>query len=81
MDEAATPEGSRRIGLAHGSIADFGETAATPNLIAPDRAKKAGLVYLALGDWHGTKTIGANTWYAGTPEPTASIRRKAARPF
>ncbi len=69
MDEAATPEGSRRIGLAHGSIADFGETAATPNLIAPDRAKNAGLAYLALGDWHGTKAIGANTWYAGTPEP------------
>lgn len=69
MNEAATPEGSDRIGLAHGSIADFGETAVTPNLIAPDRAKKAGLAYLALGDWHGTKAIGACTWYAGTPEP------------
>lgn len=69
MDEAATPEGHRRIGLAHGSISDFGSTSATPNLIAPDRAKKAGLAYLALGDWHGTKSIGAETWYSGTPEP------------
>ena len=69
MDDAATPEGCRRVGLAHGSIADFGESAATPNLIAPDRAKKAGLAFLALGDWHGTKRIAPNTWYAGTPEP------------
>lgn len=69
MDDTSTPEGSRRIGLAHGSIADFGETEATSNLIAPDRAKKAGLAYLALGDWHGLKRIGADTWYAGTPEP------------
>ncbi len=69
MDEASTPEGCRRVGLAHGSIADFGETEATPNLIAPNRAKKAGLAYLALGDWHGTKKITPDTWYAGTPEP------------
>lgn len=69
MEEASTPEGCKRIGLAHGSIADFGETMPTPNLIAPDRAKKAGLSYLALGDWHGTKAISTNTWYAGTPEP------------
>jgi hypothetical protein len=69
MDTAATPEGCRRVGLAHGSIAEFGSSSPTPNLIAPDRAKKAGLGYLALGDWHGTKAIGADTWYAGTPEP------------
>ncbi len=69
MDGAATPEGRVRIGLAHGSIADFGSSSATPNRIAPDRAKKAGLAYLALGDWHGTKSIGPETWYAGTPEP------------
>ena len=69
MDAAQTPEGCRRIGLAHGSIADFGESTTTPNLIAPDRAKRAGLAYLALGDWHGTKAITADSWYAGTPEP------------
>ncbi len=69
MNEAATPEGSRRIGLAHGSIAEFGSSEKTPNLIAPDRAKKAELAYLALGDWHGAKAIGKSTWYSGTPEP------------
>ena len=69
MDSAPTPEGCRRIGLAHGSIAEFGSSAPTPNLIAPDRAKQAGLDYLALGDWHGTKRITPDTWYAGTPEP------------
>ena len=68
MDSAPTPEGCQRIGLAHGSIVEFGSSSATPNLIAPDRAKKAGLAYLALGDWHGTKAIGPDTWYAGTPE-------------
>lgn len=69
MDEASTPEGCCRIGLAHGSIADFGSSEPTPNLIAPDRAKRAGLAYMALGDWHGAKAIGPDTWYAGTPEP------------
>lgn len=69
MDEAATPEGAKRIGLAHGSITDFGETAPTANLIPPDRARRSGLTYLALGDWHGTRKIGEDTWYAGTPEP------------
>ena len=69
MEEAATPEGCRRVGLAHGSIAEFGSSDRTPNLIAPDRAKKAGLAYLALGDWHGAKAIGRETWYSGTPEP------------
>lgn len=69
MDEAVTPAGARRLGLAHGSITEFGTSMATPNLIAPDRAKRAGLTYLALGDWHGTKKIDGQTWYAGTPEP------------
>ena len=69
MDDAATPAGATRIGLAHGSIAEFGGNAPTPNLIDPARSKQAGLAYLALGDWHGTKKINPRTWYAGTPEP------------
>ncbi|MEZ5933007.1 MAG: DNA repair exonuclease [Alphaproteobacteria bacterium] len=69
MVQAATPEGSRRLGLAHGPIAEFGSSSIAHNLIAPDRAKTAGLDYLALGDWHGAKSIDARTWYAGTPEP------------
>jgi DNA repair exonuclease SbcCD nuclease subunit len=69
MDQAPTPEGTIRIGLAHGSISAFGSDAGTqPNLIDPARPEHAGLAYLALGDWHGTKRIGPRCWYAGTPE-------------
>ncbi|MCS6855029.1 MAG: metallophosphoesterase [Elioraea sp.] len=70
MDEAPTPEGAIRIGLGHGSIAGFGgEEGAEANPIAQDRARRAGLAYLALGDWHGRKRIDDRTWYCGTPEP------------
>ena len=69
MDRAATPEGTIRIGLAHGSISGFGSDARTqPNLIDPGRPEQAGLAYLALGDWHGAKRVGSRCWYAGTPE-------------
>ena len=69
MDRAPAPEGTIRIGLAHGSISAFGSDARTqPNLIEPTRPERAGLAYLALGDWHGTKRIGPRCWYAGTPE-------------
>jgi hypothetical protein len=40
----------------------------SPNPIAADRAGRAALDYLALGDWHGTRRIDARTWYSGTPE-------------
>jgi DNA repair exonuclease SbcCD nuclease subunit len=69
MDEVATPEGAVRIGMAHGSITSFGtDASSTHNLIAPDRAARAGLAYLALGDWHGAQAIGERCWYSGTPE-------------
>ncbi len=68
MDGTATPAGELRIGLAHGSVYDF-EGGGSSGTIDPARARKAGLVYLALGDWHGMKRISPNTWYAGTPEP------------
>jgi DNA repair exonuclease SbcCD nuclease subunit len=68
MDQASTP-GALRIGLAHGSITAFGSDAGSqPNLIDPARPARAGLAYLALGDWHGMKRIGARCWYSGTPE-------------
>ncbi|MEO0999631.1 MAG: metallophosphoesterase [Pseudomonadota bacterium] len=70
MDRAATPEGSLRIGLAHGSIQDFGERTPRPDIIAPDRDRRAGLDWLALGDWHGAQRIGERAAYAGTPERT-----------
>jgi DNA repair exonuclease SbcCD nuclease subunit len=70
LDSAGTPEGVIRLGLAHGSIRDFGNSEAGLRApLAPDRAAKAGLDYLALGDWHRAQEINARTWYAGTPEP------------
>jgi len=69
MDGAATPEGALRIGLAHGSARGFGaDASSTHNLIAPDRPARAGLGYLALGDWHGAQSLGERVWYSGTPE-------------
>lgn len=68
MDGAATGEGAIRIGLAHGAIQSFSEDAAASEVIAPDRARRAGLDYFALGDWHGTLEVDSRTHYSGTPE-------------
>ena len=69
MDTAVTPPGVARIGLAHGSVRGFGSDDTAALRLAPDRAKRAGLSYLALGDWHGVESVAQNTWYSGTPEP------------
>lgn len=68
MDRAATLEGALRIGLAHGAIQSFSEDGTGLDVIAPDRAARAGLDYLALGDWHGQMQINARSWYSGAPE-------------
>ena len=68
MVDMATPPGALRIGLAHGSITEFGAVGESANLIPPDRARSAGLDYLALGDWHGHLPVGDRTAYSGTPE-------------
>jgi DNA repair exonuclease SbcCD nuclease subunit len=68
FDTMETPGAGLRIGLAHGSIRDFGARGETKNQIAPDRAKRSALDYLALGDWHGMLKVNARTWYSGTPE-------------
>lgn len=68
IDGAATPEGAIRIGLAHGAIQGFSEDAVASDVIAPDRARRAGLAYLALGDWHGSLEVDSRTWYSGAPE-------------
>lgn len=68
FDAMETPGACLRIGVAHGSIRDFGSRGETKNQIASDRARRSALDYLALGDWHGTLRIDARTWYAGTPE-------------
>lgn len=69
MDGAATPDGAIRIGLAHGPIQSFSEEATATDVIAPDRARRAGLSYLALGDWHGPLEVDPRTRYSGAPEP------------
>lgn len=69
FDGAGTPAGLVRVGLAHGSVQGLlAQGIDSPNPIAADRAERAGLDYLALGDWHGTRQVDARTWYSGTPE-------------
>lgn len=69
MESAATPDGTLRIGVAHGAVQSFSEQGLAADVIAPDRARRAGLAYLALGDWHGALAIDARTHYCGSPEP------------
>ena len=63
-----TPDGSLRIGLAHGGIVTFGSEDDGAETIAPNRAIDACLDYLALGDWHGFMRVGERTFYSGSPE-------------
>jgi len=72
MDEVDVADDLIRVGLAHGTVTGFGsEDRDVPNYIAPDRPARAGLSYLALGDWHGQKQINDRCWYSGTPETDA----------
>jgi DNA repair exonuclease SbcCD nuclease subunit len=68
FNDMVTPAGAIRIGLAHGSITEFGGSSEATNLIPPDRWRTARLDYLALGDWHGHLLINERTAYSGTPE-------------
>ena len=76
MDDAATPAGALRIGLAHGSVTNFGSEGEATNPIDPGRPAKARLDYLALGDWHRTLQVGPAIWYAGTIEPDRAGRQE-----
>lgn len=68
FDSAATGE-ALRIGLAHGSVTSFDSSEeGGSSVIPPDRARRSGLRYLALGDWHGQISVGPDTWYSGAPE-------------
>lgn len=69
MNEAETPAGALRIGLAHGGTKTFGGDSPQQTVIAHDRARQARLDYLALGDWHGKVQVDERSWYSGTPEP------------
>ncbi len=69
FDAAETPQGTIRVGVAHGSVPEFLPGASeSPNPVAARRAEAAQLDYLALGDWHGTLKVDDRTWYSGTPE-------------
>lgn len=78
MDAAETPPGTLRIGLAHGPIQGFGEEDAPRDIVAPDRARRARLDYLALGDWHGRLAVAPNCHYPGTPEADSFKHDRAA---
>ncbi|GMG85436.1 DNA repair exonuclease [Paralimibaculum aggregatum] len=69
MDTAETPEGALRVGIAHGAVHEFDTGRVHSAAIAPDRPARAGLDYLALGDWHSALQVGPRVWYSGTPEP------------
>ena len=72
MDELSLPEEFTRVGIAHGTVVGFGsDDQNIPNHITPDRPARAGLSYLALGDWHGQRKINDRCWYSGTPETDA----------
>lgn len=78
MDGATTEAGAVRIGLAHGLVEGLRpEAEEAPNPIAADRAERARLDYLALGDRHGTLEAAPRSWYAGTPEPDGYRYREA----
>lgn len=69
FDKAETPAGHLRIGLSHGSVSNqLAAAIDSANPIAEDRAERARLDYLALGDWHGVFAVGDRTFYSGTPE-------------
>lgn len=72
---SSLPPGKPRIALAHGSTqmfssgwADEDEDSSGANLIDLGRMPDSEIDYIALGDWHGTKQVGAKAWYSGTPE-------------
>ena len=75
LDWSALDPNQARVVLAHGSIQGFTATdydAATEsgrNQLHTSRWDHDAYDYLALGDWHALKAVGAKGWYAGTPEP------------
>ncbi len=67
--DTATTGDALRVGIAHGSVTSFDSSEdGGSSIIPPDRARRAGLSYLALGDLHGQMSVRPETWYAGAPE-------------
>jgi len=72
------PPRKPRILLAHGSVHGFAATdldadddnpSSANNLLQLNEALLREIDYVALGDWHGLKSIHPKIWYSGTPEP------------
>jgi DNA repair exonuclease SbcCD nuclease subunit len=75
LEDVALPPDLPRIVLAHGTIQGFGSSQeddeggpTVANWIDLSRLPLDQLDYIALGDWHGTKQVGTQAWYSGTPE-------------
>ena len=68
MPDCSSPEGHLRLGLAHGGVMTFGSEDDDRETIPIDRARSAGLDYLALGDWHRLMKLNDRTFYSGSPE-------------
>nr|WP_222932212.1 DNA repair exonuclease [Allochromatium humboldtianum] len=81
----ALPDDRPRIVLAHGSVHGFGsadeeEGATTYNRLDLSRLPDDQIDYIALGDWHGLKSIDPKTWYSGTPEIDGFPKGEGHRP-
>ena len=69
------PEGIH-VGIAHGSLRMAMGASPKNHPIMPKAASRAGLDYLALGDWHSVMEVSeggpaVRMAYSGTPEPTS----------
>ena len=71
MKDVDLPLAYTRIGLAHGSVRQFGTTKESTANYIDAAGIKPYLSYLALGDWHGQQRISSKCWYSGTPEVDA----------
>lgn len=81
----ALPADRPRIVLAHGSVQGFGsadeeEGATSYNRLDLSRLPVDRIDYIALGDWHGLKSIDPKTWYSGTPEIDGFPKGEGHRP-
>ena len=76
LSASVGPADRVRVGVAHGGVREIlqrlhpDEEAEFHNDLPIGLSDRAGLDYLALGDWHGRLQVNDRTWYSGTPEPT-----------
>jgi len=64
------PNDMIRIGLAHGSVAEFGFGDLTDNPVSLRNVEAKSLDYLAMGHWHSTSVLSPRAAYCGAPETT-----------